>query len=341
MRWTWRSWAVLLGLGLLLVLAATVHAAPLMDDDIIHIVRAGETLSSIAQQYGVTVTELVEANRLTNANAIYVGQKLRIPRTGGAHTTGKRSRTIHVVQPGETLSSIAAQYGVSIEAIALASNISVDSILRVGQKLTIPGEEPEPSESSQAPQPTPEPTPQIYVVRPGDTLSSIAERFNTSVVALARANNLSSPSVVFVGRRLIIPQPKVKQPIGAGKRVEVSISRQRCYVYEGDVLLYEWVCSTGRASSPTKPGTYYVQSKMRKAFGSAWNIWMPYWLGLYWAGGTENGFHGLPWNATTGQPTWAGLVGTRVTFGCVMLSNENAKTLWDIAYIGMPVIIRY
>ena len=67
---------------------------------------------------------------------------------------------------------------------------------------------------------------------------------------------------------------------------------------------------------------------------------MPYWLGIYWAGASENGIHGLPWNASTGVQIWSGNVGTPITYGCVMLNNTHAKMLYDMAYIGMPVIIR-
>jgi lipoprotein-anchoring transpeptidase ErfK/SrfK len=67
---------------------------------------------------------------------------------------------------------------------------------------------------------------------------------------------------------------------------------------------------------------------------------MPYWLGIYWSGSSENGIHGLPWNAKTGRRTWVGLVGTRITYGCVMLNDGAAKLLWEKAYIGMPVIIQ-
>ncbi len=330
-------------LGFLLALAlAWTPIAGVQAQGGVHVVQPGETLSTIAQRYGVDVEDIVRANRLANPNAIYVGQKLRIPSTAGEEASSDNAPGVHIVQPGETLSSIAAQYGVTVQEIADASGIAVSAILRVGQRLTIPGQAPAAeSPEVQPAAPEPELEPQVYVVRSGDTLEGIARQFGTSVASLARANNLSSPSLIFPGRRLIIPKSKVAQPYGGGKRVEVSISRQRCYVYDGDTLLYEWVCSTGRRSSPTKPGTYYVQSKMRKAYGSAWNIWMPYWLGVYWAGGTENGFHGLPWNATTGLETWSGLVGTPITFGCIMLSDENARMLWNMAYIGMPVIIDY
>ncbi|HEY64643.1 MAG TPA: LysM peptidoglycan-binding domain-containing protein [Caldilineae bacterium] len=337
-------------LGVVLALAFSVgaRALPLMEEGI-HTVRPGDTLSAIATEHGVTVEALTQLNRLSNPNAIYVGQKLRIPAQAERDrgVTAEDGRMTHIVRAGETLSTIAAEHGVAVEAIAAASGIAVSDILRVGQRLTIPArvERSESGEEAAAPveasELEPVSIPDVYVVQPGDTLASIARKFNISPVALARANNLGSSSLVFSGRRLAIPKPKVARPRGGGKRVEVSISRQRCYVYDGDTLLYEWVCSTGRRSSPTKPGTYYIQSKIRKAYGSAWNIWMPYWLGIYWAGSTENGFHGLPWDATTGRPTWAGLVGTPITYGCIMLSNENAKILWDMAYIGMPVIIEY
>ncbi len=255
----------------------------------------------------------------------------------------------HIVQPGETLSAIAAQHGVAIAEIAQVNALANVNTIYVGQKLRIPGgsnlardpatgEEGVPASASE---PEPEPAPAVYLVQPGDTLADIARRFDVSVASLARANRLSHPSLIFAGRRLVIPRPRVVEPDRGGKWVKVSISRQRCWVYDGDTLLYEWVCSTGRASSPTKPGTYVIQSKIRTAYGSAWNIWMPYWLGLYWAGGTENGFHGMPWNAATGRQTWPGLVGTPITYGCIMLTNENAKILWEMAYIGMPVTIEY
>jgi lipoprotein-anchoring transpeptidase ErfK/SrfK len=66
---------------------------------------------------------------------------------------------------------------------------------------------------------------------------------------------------------------------------------------------------------------------------------MPFWLGIYWAGGSENGIHGLPWDAKSGVQIWSGNVGKPITFGCIMLDNVNAKLLYDMAWIGMPVVI--
>jgi hypothetical protein len=66
---------------------------------------------------------------------------------------------------------------------------------------------------------------------------------------------------------------------------------------------------------------------------------MPYWLGIYDVGTFENGIHGLPLKWETGEKIWEGLVGQPATFGCAMLDDADAATLFDLAYLGMPVYI--
>ena len=240
------------------------------------------------------------------------------------------SGQIYVVKPGDTLWGIAQRFGVSRYTLAQANGISPRAYVYVGQRLVIPGRS-APTAS------------RVYVVRRGDTLSGIAARFGVSLSALARANGIRNPSRIYVGQRLVIPGGGSAGGVsntGGGLKFVVSVSRQTCWLYRGNTLLYQWRCSTGRRGYPTRYGTFRIQSKIPVAYGSAWNINMPYWLGIYWAGSTENGIHGLPWNATTGVRVWAGLVGRPVTFGCIMLDNWAAKTLYDMAYIGMPVVIR-
>jgi len=105
----------------------------------VHIVRAGETLESIAARYGVTVDDIAEANGLESTDLIYVDQRLIIPATGPTSTPGPTStgRT-HVVQAGENLTSIANQYGVAIEALMRANDITDADTIYVGQVLIIP-----------------------------------------------------------------------------------------------------------------------------------------------------------------------------------------------------------
>ena len=132
-----------------------------------------------------------------------------------------------------------------------------------------------------------------------------------------------------IGPLLVAPQ----------KRIVVSISKQQMYVYTNDRLLYTWVCSTGEPGRDTKPGHYKVQTKMPLAYSGPYDLDMPYWLGIYYAGSTENGIHGPPIQRANGQKMWAGLLGYRISFGCVILSDENVKTLYEWAPLGTPVDI--
>jgi lipoprotein-anchoring transpeptidase ErfK/SrfK len=112
------------------------------------------------------------------------------------------------------------------------------------------------------------------------------------------------------------------------------------YVYEGEEVRWEWVTSTGEPGRPTAIGHFAVQSKIPMAYASTWNLDMPHWLGIYWSGPLENGIHALPVKRDTGYKLWDGFLGQRVSYGCVILSDENAETLYDWVKIGTPVIIQ-
>lgn len=123
------------------------------------------------------------------------------------------------------------------------------------------------------------------------------------------------------------------------KRIEIDISEQRLTAWDSEKLVFDFVCSTGRSGTPTKYGRFSVLSKLPEAYGSAWDIRMPYWMGIYWAGGSENGIHGLP-ILSSGQTLWSGYLGQPVSYGCVVLDTWAAKQLYDWAPIGTEVIIR-
>lgn len=111
---------------------------PTAASQVIHTVQAGETLSSIAAQYGVSWQEIAAANNITAPNyTIYRSQKLVIP---GVTATPAPEATVrsHTVQTGETLYSIAVQYGVTLQALAGANNITNPDQIYPGQVLVIP-----------------------------------------------------------------------------------------------------------------------------------------------------------------------------------------------------------
>jgi LysM repeat protein len=202
-----KLFAVILVVTLLFTSAGPVFA------DTIYTVRAGDTLYLISVRYGVSIAAIMNANGLTNANLIFVGQRLVIP-DGAAPapsqptpppSTGQRT---YVVQPGDWLSRIATRFGVSLGALLAANGLSINSYIFPGQTLIIPGAgAPAPTSTPAPSQPTPAPTSSggVYIVQPGDWLSRIASRFGVSLSALMAANGITNANLIYVGQRLIIP----------------------------------------------------------------------------------------------------------------------------------------
>ncbi|MCS7286069.1 MAG: L,D-transpeptidase family protein [Anaerolineae bacterium] len=150
-------------------------------------------------------------------------------------------------------------------------------------------------------------------------------------VALAKLTPTPTPTPV--------PSPTPIPTSKTHKRIEVIISQQKLYAWEGNRLVYKFVCSTGAPSSPTKTGTFSVISKIPMAYSYRWRLKMPYWLGIYRVGDLENGIHALP-ILPNGQTLWAGYLGRPVSFGCIVLGTEEARLLYDWAEIGTPVEIK-
>jgi tetratricopeptide (TPR) repeat protein len=124
------------------------------------------------------------------------------------------------------------------------------------------------------------------------------------------------------------------------KRIEIDISKQRLYAYKGDTMVYNWAVSTGLPGRDTAAGHYQVLSKIPMAYSYIWSLSMPYWLGIYYVGRVENGIHALPIRPD-GTVMWGGLLGQRASYGCIILSNQAAKTLYNWAEIGTKVDIHY
>ncbi|MEZ4836668.1 MAG: LysM peptidoglycan-binding domain-containing protein [Caldilineaceae bacterium] len=182
-------WSVRAGLALLLTVAVMATMLPqqtlaapaerVTASYVYHTVRPGDTLSRIAQSYGVSMSSIMSANGIYNPDHIYVGQRLKIPsgHVGCAFH--------HTVTRGQTLSGIAVYYGVGLYSLAEANGISHTSFVYVGQVLCVPS-----GGGTGGPSPSPEGF--YYTVRPGDTLSSIAWRYGTSVAAIMRQRHRTS-----------------------------------------------------------------------------------------------------------------------------------------------------
>lgn len=175
-------------------------------------VAQGDSLNSIAAQFGVSAVEIIERNELLNPDDIFVGQELIIPgyattasaetspnaeSAGESETQDTKNPVFHVVQPGDTFTGIAELYGVDADGLAEANNIANRNQLRVGQKLVIPGVTQLDAAKARG---------RTHVVQSGESLLSIAEQYNVTPEAILELNpQLADPDQIYVGTELIIP----------------------------------------------------------------------------------------------------------------------------------------
>lgn len=170
-----------------------------------------------------------------------------------------------------------------------------------------------------------QPPPQLSLPAdlPANTPVSVAQAVIVDLpVSISSSTNAQSP-VNYTGGKLIL----------------VDISEQHMYVYEGETLVYSFVASTGM-NNATRTGSFSVLDKIPNAYGATWNIWMPNWLGIYWAGSLQNGIHALP-ILPNGATLWAGFLGTPISYGCVVLDTYDSQLLYDWAEVGVPVEIQW
>jgi LysM repeat protein len=170
-------------------------------------VQAGDTLYSIAIAHDVSANEIVAVNMLQSPNSIFVGQRLIIPGYQSEAPAGAASGEPYqyVIQAGDTLFSIAMRFGVSASAILEANSLRNADSLVAGQTLLIPGYQPPASAGGSAGSTQGSNAPAIHVVKTGETLSMIAQRYGVTVAAIISANNLANPNRVQAGQQLRIP----------------------------------------------------------------------------------------------------------------------------------------
>lgn len=152
-----------------------------------YVVQKGDSLYSIANKLGTTVSELKKENNLTS-NTLQIGEVLRIP----TKEIYEGEENAYIVQKGDTLYSVAMANNTTVDELKRINNLT-SNILSTGQLLKIP--------SALLPEST-------YIVKKGDSLYSIANKYNTTVDELKRINNLTS-NILSIGQVLKLPSDKV------------------------------------------------------------------------------------------------------------------------------------
>ena len=150
-------------------------------DNSVYIVKAGDTLYSISQKYNTTVSELKRINNITNDD-LYIGQRIKVPISNNSN--------YYIVRPGDTLYSISRKYNIPVQELMSINNL-INNNLYVGQKIYLVST----NTSNQD---------NIYIVKLGDTLYSIAKRYNVTVDDIKNINGLNS-NLLTIGQELIIP----------------------------------------------------------------------------------------------------------------------------------------
>lgn len=239
---------------------------------ITHTVQRGESLSIIAQRYGVTVSDILQANNIANPNRILRGQQLQIWTTQAQAAPAEpqnlapelvevpppHTMTRHVVQPGEYLSQIAQRYGLDWTTLAQVNQITNPNTVHAGQVLTIPA------------------------------VNADGGLADMGIISALPFN---------------APEPTIRQ----GRQIIVSLSDSRLYAYEDGLLVRSVLVSNGRAATPTVQGDFRVTRKVRAQVMSGPGYYLPNveWVMYFYSG---YAMHGTYWHTNWGQPMSAGCV---------------------------------
>jgi len=275
------TWSALLLIALLLVGIRPVSA----QEPGVHVVRVGESLTTIAARYGTTVAAIAQTNGLKNLDWVYVGQRLTIPgvSSGPAIAAGG----VHVVRAGESLTTIAQKYGTTAAAIASANGLANQNFIYAGQRLTIPGA------TATAATPTTVPA----TATPAPT--------QPPMPAAGAAND--------------------------GRWIDVNLTTQTLVAYAGETAVFTARTSTGLPGTPTVVGRYTIQSKYPAVHMSGPGYSLPNvpWTMFFYKG---YAIHGAYWHNKFGQP---------MSHGCVNLSVADAEWVYNFASIGTLVVTHY
>lgn len=155
-----------------------------------YIVKSGDTLYGISNQFGVSVTDIINLNNVDPKN-LKIGLELKIPNKSG---TNPNASFTYTVKKGDSLYSIAKQYNTTVNSIINLNNLKSTS-LSIGQNLIIP--EIYSNEEMKMPNYI------NYIVQKGDSLYQIAKKYNVSVATIQKDNSLTS-NILQIGQNLKI-----------------------------------------------------------------------------------------------------------------------------------------
>ena len=340
-RWTVVSVFTLLVVAGLLT-PGIAYANETYNYDDFHVVGRGERLADIAIQHNVGVDELIAVNNIVDANIIVPGQRLILPGSSIANPYGVRADSAqlpagngyYTVQRGDSLSLIAYNFDMSIDDLMRLNGLADPRHVWVGQQLRVTARAEPVLATNMA---EAQPANAIHVVRVGDSLSEIAEYYNTTTEELLVANGLPNANFVFIGQRLRVPDSSGTEktiavagaPADGVHRIEIDLSDQTLSAYQGDLRVMHTTVSTGKANTPTVVGSFQIGTKYESQhmWGDDYDLPNVPWVMYFYSG---YAIHGAYWHTNFGTPA---------SHGCVNMRPEEAEILFRWAEPGTQVVV--
>lgn len=165
-----------------------------------HTVKKGENLSYIASRYGVSLNDIMSWNSISSASRIYPGQKLKLFNTVKTDATQDKQAEYHKVIKGENLSYIAEKYNISINDIMEWNDISKNENIYPGQNLAVSFS----SVDTKVSVTGKDENNNYHIVKKGENLSYIADKYNISMSDLMKWNSISKNENIYPGQKLSV-----------------------------------------------------------------------------------------------------------------------------------------
>lgn len=262
-------------LGFLLGQLGLFGFAMLAAADSIHVVLPGDTLSALGARFGIGVERLAAHNQLPSPDQLFVGQRLSIPDHGpDGSTVAEGASGSHTVASGETLGSIAARYGTTVDALMRSNNLASPNLIWAGIRLTVP---------------------EAVGMNGTDSMNH-----PDAVDGLGGTNGLHRPA-----------ETTLATDVSSGPRsIVIDLSDSRLYAYEGDALLQAFAISTGGPGTATPVGRFSIRRRLPRQDMSGPGYfapdvpWVQYFHGSY-------AVHGTYWHNSFGQAVSHGCVNMR------------------------------
>lgn len=289
--------------------------------------RPGSTINDVAFQWKTTPETIRWLNDMDADDLVFGGQAVRVPPRDGMIAV--------LVKPGDSPATLARRNHVPLAMIVDLNKVGPNKKLKPGERLYV---------LSKSGLFASEELP-FHVVRPGDSLESIAEKYNSSPSLIIRFNELESGGKLTMGQRLVVPPESPQVRLGEAPRdaagipklsivdfptyterwIDVDLSEQRVIAYQGTRPVRSFLVSTGKDRTPTLKGVFRVESKVpvtrmiggSQETGDYYNLGNVQWVSYFYGGYS---FHGTYWHHNFGHP---------MSHGCVNMTNADAKWLYE------------